>query len=42
MGCRFYCFFPLSVGEGQGEGIRPLLTLNIKNIRTQMVVVNFL
>ena len=32
------------VGEGQGEGIRPLslLTLNIKNIRTQMVVVNFL
>ncbi|BCL42075.1 hypothetical protein OIPHN260_15770 [Enterobacter roggenkampii] len=30
------------VGEDQGEGIRLLLTLNIKNIRTQMVVVNFL
>lgn len=26
----------------QGEGIGPLLTLNIENIRTQMVVVNFL
>lgn len=26
----------------QGEDIGPLLTLNIENIRTQMVVVNFL
>ncbi|MFT2105489.1 hypothetical protein ACMUEP_02515, partial [Enterobacter nematophilus] len=37
-----YWGFLNPVGEGQGEGISPLLTLNIKNIRTQMVVVNFL